>query len=107
MEEEREKTKKRNAQLENEQEENAKLRAELKYVKSENDKLIAEMKIAALENAKLVDAHRSQREKADQLAEIIEAITLWVERGTSPFRSQAIFDGGDDFHEKPTKDRAA
>ena len=76
-------------------------------MKSENDKLIAEMKIAALENANLVDAHRSQTEKADQLAQIIEAITLWVEKGASPFRSQAHFDGDDDFQDEPTKDRAA
>jgi hypothetical protein len=107
LEEESEKTEKHNAQRENEQEENEKLRAELKYEKRENEKLIAEMKIAALENAKLVDDNRSQREKADQLAQILEAITLWVENGVSPLRSQALFDRDDDFQDEPTEDRAA
>jgi hypothetical protein len=107
LEEESEKTEKHNAQRENEQEENEKLRAELKYEKRENEKLIAEMKIASLENAKLVDDNRSQREKADQLAQILEAITLWVEKGVSPLRSQALFDRDDDFQDEPTEDRAA
>jgi hypothetical protein len=72
----------------------------------ENEKLNAELKIATLKNGKLIHLSRSQREQADQLRQVIEAIAAWLEKGVFPLRSPELIDGDDDLGLVATDDRA-
>jgi predicted ATP-grasp superfamily ATP-dependent carboligase len=80
---------------------------QLQEEKEKNEKLNAELKIAMLENGKLVELSRSQKEQADQLGQILEAIAVWVEKGMCPLRSPELIDGDDDLGQVATDDRAA
>jgi hypothetical protein len=107
LEEEREKNQRLNSQLNNAEEETENLCAEVKNARRENEKLVAKLKVATQENAKLIDLNRSQREQADQLAQILEAIAVWVEKGVCPLRSPALIDRDDYLEEVATDDQAA
>ena len=84
-----------------------KLDAALKHEREENEKLNAALKFALLENDNLIELTRSQREQADQLGQILEAIAVWVEKGACPLRSPELIDGDEDLEEVATDDRAA
>ena len=106
-EDERGEIEKLNARLKHEGEEHKKLDAALKHEREENEKLNAALKFALLENDNLTELTRSQREQADQLGQILEAIAVWVEKGACPLRSPKLIDGDEDLGEVATDDRAA